>query len=483
MIVPVILCGGSGTRLWPLSRELYPKQFAQVFGEKTLFQLTLERLANLPQISAPIIVTNNEHRFLVAEQLRQLAIEPHAIILEPVGRNTAPAVALAAFYTEQTLGGEHSLLVLPADHLIADTARFQQAVNTLYPYTKKQHLATFGITPTEANTGYGYVQSGEAIDPSQAIYHVKQFVEKPSQAVAQRYIDEGNFAWNSGMFLFRADTYLNELEKFEPAIHEYTQTALANHQQDLNFIQINQQAFEQCPAQSIDYGVMEKTQAAITLSLQAGWSDVGAWSAILEATPGDANNNSLVGDVVTYDCESCYIRAESRLVTGVGLQDMIVVESKDAVLIVPRSRTQEVKQIVDQLREQDREEVKSHQEVFRPWGAYESIAQGHRYQTKRILVHPGESLSLQLHHHRAEHWIVVKGRAHVVCGDKSFFLDENESTYIPIGSKHRLSNPGKIDLELIEVQSGAYLGEDDIVRFEDQYGRTPESETDQNHSK
>ena len=471
MLIPVILSGGAGTRLWPLSRELYPKQLLALTGERTMIQQTALRLEGLAA-GGPVVVCNEAHRFLVAEQLRQLGIEPQAIVLEPMGRNTAPAIALAAHAAIKAAGagaaGDPQLLVLPADHVIRDVPAFHKAVHLAVGAAQQGQLVTFGIVPTTPETGYGYIQRGPA---SGGVHRIARFVEKPSAAVAKEFVVSGDYYWNSGMFLFGARRYLEELARFAPAIASTCGEAFAAAKADLDFTRIDKQLFGACPADSIDYAVMEKTSDAVVVPLAAGWSDVGSWAALHEASEPDAHGNVSRGDVICEDSQGCYLYSESRLVSAVGLKDHVVVETKDAVLVAPRSRVQDVKKLVFKLKEQGRYEHSLHREVFRPWGSYDSIENGPRFQVKRLKVKPGAVLSLQLHHHRAEHWIVVSGTAKITRGEEVFLLEENQSTYIPIGVRHRIENPGKIPLHIIEVQSGSYLGEDDIVRLEDHYGR------------
>ena len=462
-VTPVVLSGGAGTRLWPLSRELYPKQLLPLVGSHTLLQDTLNRLVGLP-LEAPVVVCNEAHRFLVAEQLRQQGTAPRAIILEPVGRNTAPAIALAA----AAVPPDALLLVLPADHVIADVAAFQAAVAAALPVAAAGQLVTFGIVPTAPETGYGYIRRGAA---QGACWQIAQFVEKPDAARAQQFVQSGEYYWNSGMFLFRADRYLAELAAHAPDIAAAALAAGQQAQADLDFLRVNHAAFEACRSESIDYAVMEKTDAAVVVPLDAGWSDVGSWSSLHQACVADATGNVSTGDVVSEDSHGNYLYAGSRLVATVGLRDHVVVETKDAVMVAPKDRVQDVKLLVNRLKAQGRSEPLLHREVFRPWGSYDSIDAGERFQVKRLTIKPGAVLSLQLHHHRAEHWVVVAGTAQITRGDEVFLLEENQSTYIPLGVKHRIENPGKIPLHIIEVQSGTYLGEDDIVRFEDLYGR------------
>jgi mannose-1-phosphate guanylyltransferase/mannose-6-phosphate isomerase len=470
MLTPVILSGGAGTRLWPLSRELYPKQLLALTGTRTMLQQTALRLEGLGA-AAPVIVCNEAHRFLVAEQLRQLKITPRAIVLEPAGRNTAPAIALAA---HAALKGSRDgdpdpvLLVLPADHVIRDVPAFQAAVRLALPAAAAGQLVTFGIVPTAPETGYGYIQRGQ---PSGELFSIARFVEKPDAARAVKFVKSGGYYWNSGMFLFGARRYLAELARFAPEIARVCAAAFASARDDLEFTRIAPEVFANCPSDSIDYAVMEKTADALVVPLAAGWSDVGSWAALHDATEGDAHGNVTHGDVISEDSAGNYLYSESRLVSVVGLRDHVVVETKDAVLVAPKSRVQDVKKLVSQLKERGRYEHSLHREVFRPWGSYDSIENGGRFQVKRLKIKPGAQLSLQMHHHRAEHWIVVAGTARITRGEEEFLLEENQSTYIPIGMKHRIENPGTIMLEIIEVQSGSYLGEDDIVRFEDRYGR------------
>jgi mannose-1-phosphate guanylyltransferase/mannose-6-phosphate isomerase len=471
MLTPVILSGGAGTRLWPLSRELYPKQLLALTGTRTMLQQTVLRLEGLAA-AAPVVVCNEAHRFLVAEQLRQLRITPRATVLEPFGRNTAPAIALAAHAALRGAGSDGSadpvLLVLPADHVIRDVPAFQRAVRVALVAAESGQLATFGVVPNAPETGYGYIQRGAA---SGAAYPIARFVEKPDEAHARSFLESGDYYWNSGMFMFRARRYLQELARFAPQMARICESAFASAQADLDFTRIAAAAFESCPADSIDYAVMEKTADAVVVPLDAGWSDVGSWSSLHAASDADAHGNVAHGDVISEDTQGSYLYAESRLVAAVGLKDHVVVETKDAVLVAPKNRVQDVKKLVLQLKERGRYEHSLHREVFRPWGSYDSIENGARFQVKRLKVKPGATLSLQMHHHRAEHWVVVAGTARITRGDEVFLLEENQSTYIPIGVKHRIENPGMIPLEVIEVQSGSYLGEDDIVRFEDVYGR------------
>jgi len=471
MLIPVILSGGAGTRLWPLSRELYPKQLLPLTGTHTMLQETVLRLAGL-KAAAPLVVCNEAHRFMVAEQLRQIGVRPGATILEPVGRNTAPAIALAAHAALKgaaaAVAADPVLLVLPADHVIRDVPAFQQAVQQALAAAQAGQLATFGIVAKSPETGYGYIQRGPA---SGAAFRIARFVEKPDAAVADGFVKSGDYYWNSGMFMFRARRYLEELARFAPDMARVCEAAFRAATADLDFTRISAKTFEACPADSIDYAVMEKTADAVVVPLDAGWSDVGSWSALHEASEADAHGNVTHGDVISEDTHGSYLHAQSRLVATVGLQDHVVVETKDAVLVAPRNRVQDVKKLVQQLKAQGRYEHSLHREVFRPWGSYDSLGSGPRFQVKLLRVKPGATLSLQMHHHRAEHWVVVAGTARITRGEEVFLLEENQSTYIPIGVRHRIENPGKVPVEIIEVQSGSYLGEDDIVRFEDVYGR------------
>ncbi len=476
MLIPVVLSGGSGTRLWPLSRELYPKQLLPLVGKGTMLQETLSRLDGVDQLDSPIIVCNEQHRFLVAEQLRQIKVKSRAIVLEPVGRNTAPAVAIAALSALATTAGNEDpvLLVLPADHVILNVKAFQAAVQIGLKAAQAGKLVTFGIVPDKPETGYGYIKRGEGKGPE---YPVAQFVEKPNATKAAEYIATGQYYWNSGMFMFRARALQEELRSYAPDILDACIAAFTQAKHDLDFTRLSVEQFAACPSNSIDYAVMEKTKHAVVVPLDAGWNDVGSWSALHEAIPGDINKNVLIGDVIVDDSSGNYIHSTSRLVATVGLNDHVVVETKDAVLVARKDKVQDVKNIVNALKKQHRDETLMHREVFRPWGSYDRIDAGERFQVKRLSVNPGASMSLQLHHHRAEHWVVVSGTARITCDDKVFLLEENQSTYIPVGTKHRIENPGKIALHIIEVQSGSYLGEDDIVRLEDVYGREREKPT------
>ncbi len=459
MIIPVILSGGSGTRLWPLSRETYPKQFLPLVDRHTMLQNTALRIAGLNDMAAPMVVCNEDHRFMVAEQLRSVGIHPAAVMLEPVGRNTAPAVAVAALHAQST-GADPILLILPADHVIADVAGFRAAILQVAPHAEAGRLITFGIVPATPETGYGYIKAGPPIDDAE-VYTVDRFVEKPDLTTAQRYLESGDYYWNSGMFMFRASVFLTELERFAPDMLAACQHALTRGRPERDFLWLDREAFAACPKDSIDYAVMEKTDHAVVMPLTVGWNDVGSWSALWEAGERDQKGNIERGDVISIDTCDSYIDAGSRLVATVGVEHLVVVETSDAVLVASKERVQDVKAVVDQLKNRQRPEGRLHRKVYRPWGCYDSIDFDQRFQVKRITVNPGASLSSQMHHHRAEHWVVVHGTARVTRGEEVFLLTEN----------HRLENPGKIPLEIVEVQSGSYLGEDDIVRYDDAYGR------------
>ncbi|WP_367381306.1 mannose-1-phosphate guanylyltransferase/mannose-6-phosphate isomerase [Stenotrophomonas cyclobalanopsidis] len=464
-IQPVILSGGSGTRLWPLSRESYPKQFLPLAGQLTMLQATWQRVAPIAS-RGPLVIANEEHRFVAAEQLQQVGAAPAAIILEPVGRNTAPAIAVAALEATRD-GADALLLVLPSDHVITDEAAFRSAVQAAASAAEAGKLVTFGIVPTGPETGYGYIKAADG----HGLRAVERFVEKPDLETASGYVASGQYYWNSGMFLFKASRYLQELECLQPAMLAGSRTAWQQSRRDADFTRLDKGAFAAVTSDSIDYAVMEKTGDAVVIPLDAGWNDVGSWTALRDVSQQDGDGNAHQGDVIAIDCRNTYAYGQ-RLVAMVGLDDVIVVETDDAVLVGKADRMQEVKTVVAQLKADGRSEASWHRKVYRPWGAYDSIDNGERFQVKRITVKPGGTLSLQMHHHRAEHWIVVSGTAEVTRGDEVILLSENQSTYIPLGVTHRLRNPGKLPLELIEVQSGSYLGEDDIVRFEDTYGRS-----------
>ena len=464
-MIPVILSGGSGTRLWPLSREAFPKQFLSLLGNRSMLQATWERVAPLAS-TAPIVVAGEDHRFMVAEQLRQAGCVGATILLEPVARNTAPAIAVAAL--EATSGADDPLLlVLPSDHVIADAAAFRRAVAAAAEAAQQGELVTFGIVPTGPETGYGYIKAA----PGEGVRRVERFVEKPDTATAAAYVAGGDYVWNSGMFLFRASVYLSELERSHPDMLAACRAALADARRDADFIRLGKEAFATSPSDSIDYAVMEKTSHAAVLPIDVGWNDVGSWSALWQVAEQDGDGNAHHGDVIARDCRNTLAWGDGRLVALLGLEDVVVVDTPDAVLVAHKDKVQEVKEIVASLKLAGRSEPTLHRKVYRPWGSYDSIDMGERFQVKRITVKPGASLSLQMHHHRAEHWIVVSGTGRVTRGEEVILLAENQSTYIPLGVKHRLENPGVVPLELIEVQSGSYLGEDDIVRFEDVYGR------------
>lgn len=469
-LIPVILAGGIGSRLWPVSRKLYPKQFQDLLNDgSSFFQATLERVRNIANCGTPIVVCNEEHRFLVAEQLRQSGWDKAHIILEPEGKNTAPAVALAA---HQALAHENNsvLLVMPADHVIEGIDAFHRSIEKAQALAVQDYLVTFGVTPDSPETGYGYIKAGKEIS-DKAGFLIESFKEKPDADTANRYVESGDYLWNSGLFMFEPTFFLKQLELHASDIYQTTKLASAAIEEDLDFLRIPKQIFAQCRAESIDYAVMEPTQSSAVVPFSAQWNDVGAWSSLWEASEQDNNGNSTYGDVILEDSNNTLIRAESRLVAAIGLEDFIIAETADAVLVAPKDQSQRVKEIVSHLSNKQRDEINAHTRVYRPWGWYESICSCERFQAKRIVVNPGSTLSLQLHHHRAEHWVVVKGTAHVTNGETVSTLTEDQSTYIPLGSKHRLANPGVIPLEIIEVQTGSYLGEDDIVRFDDDYGR------------
>lgn len=467
-ITPIIMAGGSGSRLWPLSRQLRPKQFLELLGNESLIQQTLARLDGL-DVTAPIVITNEEHRFLAAEQLRAIGIQNASLLLEPEGRNTAPAIALGALQALRNGGANDSLLlVLAADHVIQDVDAFQKVVTGAIALAREGRLVTFGIVPTCAETGYGYIQKGRALGEG---FEVARFVEKPDKNVATGYFESGDYLWNSGMFLMRADRYLDALRTYAPDILAACEKAIEGASNDLDFVRVDKASFVSCPSDSIDYAVMEKDQQVAVVPLQAGWNDIGSWSALWDVSSKDAQGNVTKGDVITTDCRDSLIYSTHRLVAGVGIEDLMVIETKDAVLVARKDMDQSVKKIVETLKQQQRSEHLNHREVYRPWGKYDSIDMESRYQVKRITVNSGQKLSIQMHHHRSEHWVVVSGTALVGIDGVERLVSENESVYIPLGATHFLSNPGKIPLEVIEIQSGAYLGEDDIVRFEDIYGR------------
>jgi mannose-1-phosphate guanylyltransferase/mannose-6-phosphate isomerase len=477
-IIPVILSGGSGTRLWPLSRKQYPKQYLPLAEEKTMLQATLQRLKGLENLADPIIICNVEHRFLVAEQLHKIGINTPKILLEPVGKNTAPAIAAAAHYIIKYCAPLSQMLILPADHVIQDIPVFHQAIQTASKQAENGKLVTFGITPTTPHTGYGYIKTeapslsqGEGWDVGKA-EKIERFKEKPNQKTAEQYLKEGSYLWNSGMFLFQTDHLLKELAIHAPDIVQITQQSIEKATKDLDFIRLESESFAATTSDSIDYALMEKTDQAVVVPLDAGWNDIGSWTALHEIGKKDQNNNVIKGDAITIDTTNSYIHADHHIIAAIGVENLIIIDTADATLITIKEQAQQVKSIVEQLQQQDRCEEQLHRKVYRPWGWYDSIEKESRFQVKRICVNPGASLSLQKHYHRAEHWIVVSGTAKITNGDKTELLSENQSTYIPVGTLHRLENPGKLPLEMIEVQSGSYLGEDDIERFEDSYGRT-----------
>lgn len=473
MFTPVILAGGNGSRLWPLSRQSFPKQFLALDGQDqgTMFQRTLARLRGLDH-SPAVIVSNEKHRFIVAEQLRVANVASRRIILEPLARNTAPAIALAALEAMAD-GSDPILLVLAADHHIHDEDAFREAVRVAQIHAEAGRLVTFGITPTSAETGFGYIQCGQAVE--RGGFAIGAFKEKPSPELAAQYLNSGEYLWNSGMLMFRGSVFLGELGRHRPDILSACRVAMEHAQIDRHFTHVQAEQFSLCEEESVDYAVMERTTAGLVVPLNAGWNDLGSWSAIWDVGPHDANSNRLEGDVLALDTRDCLVQSHHRLVATVGVENLIIIETKDAVLIASKHDSQQVRDVVRHLQAGDRSEFVSHPLVNRPWGHYDTVDKGERYQVKRISVFPGESLSLQMHYHRAEHWIVVSGTARVICGEQELILSENQSTYIPLGVRHSLSNPGKVPLELIEVQSGVYLGEDDIVRFEDRYGRLENS--------
>lgn len=470
MIIPVIMAGGTGSRLWPMSRELYPKQFLRLNSELSMLQETLQRLKGL-DIAQPLLICNEQHRFLAAEQLNQIDCFSKNIILEPFGRNTAPAIALASLHSLV----EHPdalLLVLAADHVIGDIQAFHDAVRTAIPHAENGKLVTFGIVTTGPETGYGYIQRGEHIGDTGA-YNVARFVEKPDTINAQKYHDSGDYYWNSGMFLFRAKDYIRELGIYRPDILKCCEKSIKSVSYDSfqDFIRIDAETFKHCPDESIDYAVMEKTSHAIVIPLDAGWNDVGSWSALWEVNSRDANGNALAGDVFTHNTTNCYINTDDKLVAAIGVEDLVIVNTKDAVLVINKSKVQDVKKIVEYLKKESRSEHKVHRESYRPWGLQDKVIDTNKYHVNRVTVKPGGKFSLQQHLHRAEHWIILSGTAEVTLDDKKFILTENQSTFIPIGSVHMLENPGKIPLEILEIESGSYLGDDDIIRLQDHYGQ------------
>ncbi|MDP3857583.1 MAG: mannose-1-phosphate guanylyltransferase/mannose-6-phosphate isomerase [Stagnimonas sp.] len=469
-LVPVIMAGGTGTRLWPLSREQFPKQFIALTGDRSLLQVTALRAGRIVDAAPPLAICGEDQRFLVGEQLRGCGMAAE-VLIEPAGRNTAPAAACAALHAQARYGDDALVLLMAADHVIADEAAFVRAVELACEVAREGRIAVFGIRPTRPETGYGYIRTGAR--RADGAYELAAFVEKPDRERAEGFLREGGYYWNGGLFLFRADVMLAELQRFEPELLAQARLALARARSDLDFLRLDPESFKACRSESIDYAVMEKTDKAAVVLLDAGWDDVGSWT-FLDQQPKDAQGNAVRGDTLLHNAHRNLVHAESRLVALAGVDDTIVIETQDAVLVTTRAHAQDVKKIVAQLKSQGRSEAIHHPTVYRPWGSYETVAMDQRFQVKRIIVKPGQKLSLQMHHHRAEHWIVVKGTAEITIGEKLFMLSENQSTYIPLGEKHRLVNPGKVPLELIEVQSGSYLGEDDIVRFEDIYGRSPE---------
>ena len=472
-LMPVFLCGGTGTRLWPLSRASYPKQFWSLSGntEKTLLQQTQLRLKGIKNLKESLLICNEDHRFIVAEQFRQIHIETKKIILEPCGRNTAPAIAIAALKATQK-GEDPFLLVLAADHEITNINKFQEAINSARSYAEQGRLVTFGIVPTKPETGYGYIKASVSLKSSNIKGQViEKFVEKPDKKKAEEFIQDERFTWNSGMFLFKASTILKEIQRLEPEIISYCKSAIENGKNDLDFFRLEAETFKKCPDLAIDIAIMEKTNLGTVIPLEAGWSDIGNWTSLWESAQKDCDGNLIEGNVIAKSSNNCYLRSQNRLVVGIGIQNLVVVETDDAILVSDLKETQQVKEIVKELEKRGASEGRVHKKIYRPWGNYTSIEEGENWQVKKIEVNPGASLSLQKHNLRAEHWVVVKGQALIEKDNEKMFLSENQSTYIPLGCVHRLSNPGEIKVELIEVQSGKYLGEDDIIRIEDKYGR------------
>lgn len=473
-LIAVVMAGGTGSRLWPLSRELYPKQFLQLSGEHSLLQTTLLRLSNL-SCETPLVITNEQHRFIVAEQLRQINQLRNNIILEPCGRNTAPAIALSAFSAlKRNEQEEPLLLVLAADHIISKEKIFCDAIQKAIPIAENGSIVTFGIVPEYAETGYGYIERDtDALSLSNVaegeFYRVKNFVEKPDRLTAEKYISSGNYFWNSGMFMFKATAYLEELKKYRPDIYSICEQVVSSSYRDLDFIRLPEEIFKDCPAESIDFAVMEKTDRCVVCPVDIGWSDVGSWQSLWDISDKTHTGDVCKGDVLTYNTKNNYIYSESALVAAVGVEDIVIVQTKDAILVSKKSDVQDVKKIVEMLKSQERSEYIAHREVFRPWGKFDAIDQGERYKVKKIIVKPGEGLSLRMHHHRSEHWIVLSGTAKVTLNDKTMLVTANESIYIPLGATYSLENPGIIPLNLIEVSSGDYLGEDDIVRQKERY--------------
>jgi len=469
-IHPVILSGGSGTRLWPMSRTLYPKQILPLVGDHSLLQQAVLRVDGLSEFAVPLIVANEEHRFIIAEQLREIGLATQALLLEPVGRNTAPAACVAAL-SLVAVDPDALMLLMPSDHVIEDRATFLAAVERAAAAARTGRLVTFGIHPERPETGFGYIERGAILPGAEGAFDLARFVEKPDAATAQAYAASGDYFWNSGIFLFPAALYLGELERLRPDMLAACRGALDAAKRDADFVRLDKAAFGACPADSIDYAVMEHTERAAVVPVAMGWNDLGSWDALWDLADKDASGNALIGNVIAEDATNCYLRSEAGMVAALGVEDMIVVATDDAVMLAPRHRAQDVRRLVARLSAERRTEADTLPRVHRPWGSYETLHAGHRVQVKHILVKPGGKLSLQMHHHRAEHWVVVQGTAKIRRGDEEVILTEDQSTYIPLGTAHRLENPGKIPLHLIEVQSGAYLGEDDIVRFEDSYGR------------
>ncbi len=471
-ITPVILSGGSGTRLWPVSRSLNPKQFLDFFGEHSLFQRTALRTKNSDDFHDPIIICNNEHRFMAAEELQKIKINPRAIILEHVGKNTAPAITVAALeIISNNKKNDDVILVMPSDHIIRDEKKFISHVKKAMEVMEDDYLVTFGIVPNKAETGYGYIKQGEKLDGIDDIFAVEKFIEKPKKELAENFVKNGGYLWNSGIFMFRASSYLEALRKFQNEIFINCCGSYSKAVRDLDFVRLFAEDFEKCQNISVDYAIMERAEKVAVIPIDVDWSDVGSWTSVAELSPQDENKNSLIGDVSALKTKNCYIHSQNKLVGTIGVENLIVIVLKDVVLIANKNNAQDVKELFETLKKQKREECNSHAKVLRPWGSFETIDVADRFKVKRITVKPKASLSLQMHNHRSEHWVVVKGTAHVTCGNKEFTLTEDESTYIPVGKKHRLENQGQIPLEIIEVQTGGYLGEDDIIRFSDIYGR------------
>ncbi|MGK8931714.1 mannose-1-phosphate guanylyltransferase/mannose-6-phosphate isomerase [Pluralibacter gergoviae] len=470
MLLPIIMAGGTGSRLWPMSRELFPKQFLRLYGDRSMLQETISRLTGL-DIHEPMVICNQEHRFLVAEQLRQIGKLSQNIVLEPIGRNTAPAIALAALQATKN-GDDPLMLVLAADHIINSHQAFHEAIRVAEKYAQADQLVTFGIIPNVAETGYGYIQRGEPVaTDSDSSYRVARFVEKPDRELAEDYLASGEYYWNSGMFMFRAKKYLSELAKYRPDILEACRKAFAAADCSSDFISIPHDIFCECPDESVDYAVMEHTADAVVVGLDADWNDVGSWSALWDVSPKDEQGNVLTGDAWVHKSQNCYINSDEKLVAAVGVDNLVIVSTKDAVLVMNKDRAQDVKKAVEFLKANQRSEYKRHREIYRPWGRSDVVVQTPRFNVNRITVKPGGALSLQMHHHRAEHWVILSGTGQITMNGKQFLLTENQSTFIPIGAEHSLENPGKIPLEVLEIQSGSYLGEDDIIRIKDQYGR------------